>query len=32
MDLIILLVYIGGMYVAIKLLTDYIFRDVDKDE
>ena len=32
MDLLILLLYIGGMYWAIRSLTAYIFRDVDKDE
>ena len=32
MDLVILLLYIGGMYWAIKALTVYIFKDVDKDK
>lgn len=32
MDLLILLLYIGGMYWAVKRLTAYIFKDADKDK
>ena len=32
MDLVILLLYIGGMYWAIKAITWYVYRDIDNDK